>query len=73
MSEDPFWNDRRTGAHRQENQRGPRAFVRALVKVPTGVPAWLWYTGLTIGALGACVALGGLVGATIALTNEWFQ
>jgi hypothetical protein len=42
-------------------------------RVPRGLPAPLWYTGLGLGGLALCVTVGGLMGTLLALVNAWFR
>lgn len=70
--EDDFWNSPRTGGHRKPDaDPSVRGGIQALLRVPTGVPAWLWYLSLALGGLALCVALGGLIGAVLGLIAGW--
>ncbi len=71
MSND-FWDEPRTGGHRKPDADPSfKAGFRALLRVPKGVPAWLWYTALWLGVLALCVTLGGLAGAILGLIAGW--
>jgi hypothetical protein len=66
--EDDFWGSPRSGGHRKPDaDPSIRGGLRALVRVPTGVPAWLWYIALGMGAVASVVALGGLGAALLGL------
>lgn len=69
---DEFWGHPRTGGHRKpDSDPSIRHGLRGLVRVPPGVPAWLWYIALALGALALCVALGGLLGTVLGLLNNF--
>ena len=71
MSND-FWDEPRTGGHRKPDaDPSLKTAIKALVRAPQGVPAWLWYLALTLGALALCVALGGLTGTVLGLIAGW--
>lgn len=71
MSDD-FWDSPRTGGHRKPDaDPSLKGAFKALVRVPKGVPAWLWYFALALGGLTLCVALGGLTGAVLGLIAGW--
>lgn len=70
--EDDFWGSPRSGGHRKPDADSSiRGGIRALLKAPKGVPAWLWYLALALGALALCVVLGGLTGAVLGLIAGW--
>jgi hypothetical protein len=69
---DEFWDSSRTGGHRKPDaDPSLKGAFKALVRVPQGVPAPLWYCALWFGAVAACVTVGGLVGAVLGLIAGW--
>lgn len=67
-----FWESPEGGSHRKPDaDPSLKGALKALLRVPKGVRAPLWYAALVLGGLALCVALGGIVGAVLGLIAGW--